>query len=199
MEQEKIVRKVKIGARILRVSAQISFWALIAAGGLSLIFCILMKAFPEAFSQGPLSSLAQGVISSNRDRLTIDLTGHTVRETLLVVETFLLGFIASCVMGALFLRQLTALLRRAESGRPFSPDSAKNLVSMGVILIVSCLAIKVGEQVMLRTIMQITGLSDVSIHFASDSDMILAGILLFVLAGIFKYGKYLQDEYDATV
>ena len=29
--------------------------------------------------------------------------------------------------------------------------------------------------------------------------MIFIGILLFILAGIFKYGSYLQDEYDATL
>lgn len=199
MGHEMVVNRVKIGARILRILTQISFWAAITAGGLALIIGILLKAFPEAFSQGLLGVFGRGVVSGTMDMLTIDLSGLTFREILLVNETILFGFIVSCVMGALFLLQLAGLLRVVEKGRPFSPDCAKNLTAMGVIVIVSSVAAQIGKYVVLYTIMEITGLSDVSVNYFPDSNMILIGILLFILAGIFKYGSYLQDEYDATL
>ena len=197
MEQD-MQRKVKRGAKVVRILSQITFWSSLAAAGLAVIFGILLSAFPDTFAR---------LLGSSDEFLSIEMgilyyhapASLSYLEVLKIhrMMAFVIGI--SCALGALFLRQLVGILREVENGRPFSPDNAKRLGKMGILVIVSSIVYRIGQAAALNTVIDLAGLNDLTVNFAPDMDMIFIGILLFILAGIFKYGSYLQDEFDATL
>jgi branched-subunit amino acid ABC-type transport system permease component len=42
-------------------------------------------------------------------------------------------------------------------------------------------------------------IQNISTNYSINLVLILTGFMMFVLGGIFKYGSYLQHEYDETV
>ena len=150
MENE-MQRKVKNGAKTLRILSQITFWVAIAATAVTIILGILMKLFPETFA-GLLVASGGGSLSINMGILRYHVPADlSYREVVRIHE--MMGFVigVSCALGALFLRQLIGILREVESGRPFSPSNAKRLGSMGVIVIVSSIVYRIGQAAALST------------------------------------------------
>jgi len=37
------------------------------------------------------------------------------------------------------------------------------------------------------------------VYYSINTTMIMTGLLMLILSGIFRYGAYLQEEYDATL
>ena len=194
----EIQRKVKKGANVLRILSQIMLWSSLVAAALAVIYGILLSIFPDTFARllgaaGGAASIEIGILYYHAPESLSYLDVLKVNQTM----AFVIGL--SCAMGALFLRQLVGILRDVEEGRPFSPDNARRLGKMGVLVIVISVVYRIGQAAALSTLIDMAGLNDFSVNFAPNTDMIFIGILLFILAGIFKYGGYLQDEYDATL
>lgn len=199
MEHEMIQKKVKGAANVLRILAQIGFWVSIAFGALTAVAAILLL-FPDTFAYKLLGSIGNGSIRFSLGMLSYDASSHLTGEQMVAINrTAFLVIAISCLIGALFLRQLIGILREVERGRPFSQANARRLGKMGIIAIVSSVAYRIGVAAVLHSVMDIAGLNNINVNYSPDANMIFVGILLFILAGIFKYGSYLQDEYDATV
>jgi hypothetical protein len=197
MEHEIIQKKVKKGAMILRITAQVTLWVAIAAVGLIIIGGILMKVFPDIFARlllgaGDGGSLNIGIIDYTPSHLSVS-------EIIRIQEFRLFSIAIGCVMGALFVHQLVGILREVENAKPFSPANAGRLGKMGILVIVTSVVYRIGQAAALSAMIDVAGLEDISVNYLPNTDMVFVGILLFILAGIFKYGSYLQDEYDATL
>ena len=197
MEYE-MQRKVKKGAKILRILSQIALWCTIVATGLALIFGVMLSIFPETFarlmgSSNEFMSIEVGILNYHVP------SNLSYLEVLQIHQMMAFAIGISCALGALFLRQLVGILGEVENGRPFSPDNARRLGRMGILIIVSSIVYRIGQAAALSTVIHVAGLTDLSVNYTPDMDMIFIGILLFILAGIFKYGSYLQEEYDATL
>ena len=199
MEGEMIQKKVKGTARALRILAQISFWVSIAAEGVAVVITVLMQLFPDTFAQW-LGSTGNGSLNIDAGMLKYDaIAGLTGVQMLSIDKAFLSMIAISCLMAVFLLRQLIGMLREVEEGRPFSQTNAKRLAKMGILLFISSVLYPIGQGVMMNTMINAAGCYDLGVKFSPDTSMIFIGILLFILAGIFRYGSYLQDEYDATL
>lgn len=199
MEHEIIQKKVKKGAMILRIMAQVTLWAAIAAVGLIIIGGIFMKVFPDIFARWLLGAGGGGSLSINIGIVDYTPSHLSVSEMIRIQEFYLFSIAIGCVMGVFFVRQLVGILREVENGKPFSPANAGRLGKMGILVIVTSVVYRIGQAAALSAMIDVAGLEDISVNYMPNTDMIFVGILLFILAGIFKYGSYLQEEYDATL
>jgi len=59
--------------------------------------------------------------------------------------------------------------------------------------------LKIAEGITAMAIIDSLEIKNVDVTFTVDGAMLLTGFLVLILAGIFRYGSYLQDEYDATL
>lgn len=119
-----------------------------------------------------------------------------------VLRSYLWSFFARMATGAaIFILSavfLTGLLRSVETGDPFAMENAARLRNIGITLIAGAVfspAIN-SLTVILATH---TNLLDVKSNSMIDFTLLLCGLLVIILSGIFAYGARLQREHDQTV
>lgn len=113
---------------------------------------------------------------------------------ILIFTTALISLISTPLLYRIF-----AFLRAADEERPFEKENAGRLMWMGIFLIINVFVYHIGEYFLLLKMIDIANIPNVAAKFSFDMGGVIAGLLLIVLADIFKYGNHLQDEYDATI
>jgi hypothetical protein len=83
--------------------------------------------------------------------------------------------------------------------KPFEKENAKRISIVGIVLVFSSFLIPASEVFVARTLIDTLNIQNVNTNYSANIILILAGFLMFILSGIFKYGSYLQYEYDETV
>jgi hypothetical protein len=51
----------------------------------------------------------------------------------------------------------------------------------------------------MKAMIQSFQITNLEINYTFDGTMLVTGFLILILAGVFKYGNFLQKEYDATL
>jgi hypothetical protein len=85
------------------------------------------------------------------------------------------------------------------TGTPFEEKNSKRILNIGATLIGLSIVMNVFISAILMNIIDFLGVKDINISFGVDMFMLLTGILLILLSGVFRYGAYLQNEYDTTL
>jgi hypothetical protein len=176
-----------------------SLGAAILTGGIGIVLLLV----PDAYSIFALQSFFDKEIVEvglgNMLKYSIQpgtITAEAMKPAY-VILTFTTAVIA--LISTPLLYQVFAFLRAADNDRPFEAENANRLMWMGVLLIINVFAYHIGEYILLLTMIDIAGIPNVAADFSIDTGGVVAGVLLTLLAGIFKYGNYLQNEYDATL
>lgn len=198
MRSAEYVKKYRKLAKLLRILAQVSYWASAAAvlfllplaiylsirGGISLNYGI-----PENFR------LVDGIIRYNLalGSVTPSLITEIVKQILFSIVVY------SAVFGSI-LFYLCGVLKTVEYGVPFEQENARRISSIGIIFLVGSLFVGTAEASTANTIIHSLRLTDMmSVNYSANTTMIFSGLLMLILSGIFRYGSYLQEEYDATL
>lgn len=190
--------------RILRILMQVCFWGCVTAGGIMIITGILLFVKPFFFLHVPGNSLGLfGRIRFEMNGFLLYSLGNPVINTPLpdrianfqTVEkvVFFFNAIPSFAF-ALFFHQFYHLLWSVEKGKPFTAENAKRLTLMGLVPIILSIAIQL-TRVVIALIYDL--ISD--IPFSVELGGVFFGLVLLILARVFKHGHYLQEEYDATL
>ena len=203
VKNKRNYNRLKSAASALRLLMQLCFWASLAAAVLTAVIGLALIAIPGAYSlfAKPFSfSKGSPVIELNDMlRYSIDPGVVTVEKMkpvylAIIFRTSICGFII-----APFLYQLKSILKSAENSRPFEVKNAGRLTWMGAFIIAYSIVYRIGEYVALQTTLNVINVPDMTVNYTFNTSWVIMGILLFILAGIFKYGSYLQDEFDATL
>lgn len=203
MKNNKNFSAIKQSIHAVRLLMQFlwkaSLGAAILTGGIGIVLLLI----PEAYSVFTLQSVFDKEIV---EVALGDMLKYSIQPGMITAEamkpayvTLIFTTAVTALISAPFLYQIFAFLRAADNGRPFEAENANRLMWMGVLLIINVFAHHIGEYILLLTTIDIVGISNVAADFSLDIGGVVAGVLLTLLAGIFKYGNYLQDEYDATL
>ena len=183
------------------------------AGTLYIIFKVFFWAaiiFAAAFALGALVTVflpSDLLKTANIEAMRLSL-GSTISFSLgdLGVVSFkpvLLAILISCAVAlpllATIFWQLTGILKAVKEDRPFADENAKRLIIIGIVSLNASWVTKVLETVTASVIMKTFSIPNITIGFTIDITMLFMGLLVLILAGVFKYGSYLQGEYDATL
>jgi hypothetical protein len=183
-------------AGILYVIIKVFFWAAII--------------FTAAFALGALLTVLSPndlMKVANTESLRLSL-GSTIKFTIdnlgnLDFKPVLLAILISCAVAfplfAAICWQVAGILKTVKEDKPFAEENAKRLMIIGIILINASWILQVIEAVTASVAITAFSIPNISIAFNIDLTMLFMGLLVLILAGVFKYGSYLQGEYDATL
>lgn len=119
-----------------------------------------------------------------------------LKPLLQIALPFALVLLAFFVVGV---KQVMEILKSVARDNPFDESNSGRLYRVGQILLIASVVVSAGRVVVYNQIIGMMKLSDVRTNFSVNVTLLLTGLLVLILAGVFKYGSYLKSEYDATV
>ncbi|MGI6365956.1 MAG: DUF2975 domain-containing protein [Bacillota bacterium] len=177
---------------------KVFFWVSVAVGVAAAVFMIIVLAAPAETWQQAVG-----------DKVTFSLSGvvryHLDYPPDQVIDLKPLFLVGSCslavgsAMLALICKLLAGILRQVTEGHPFAPGNANKITAIAAIVMVGSLVVNLIQAAMAYAGIVVFDIPNITINISPNLSMFFVGLLLLILAGIFKYGSYLQDEVDATL
>ncbi|MEA2015326.1 MAG: DUF2975 domain-containing protein [Actinomycetota bacterium] len=197
-----ILKKTKLKklAGIIKIIFDVFFWATLVLGAISFLFFIATFFVPENIF----------VVSGIREGWSISMIGGIMRYNIdpdlysnINLKHFLKAILPAVTVISLMLmiiaHNLKLVLKTIVKDRPFEKSNSKRLLVIGIVLIAGSIILNITEGITALAIINTLEIKNVDVVFTVDGAMLLTGILVIILAGIFRYGSYLQDEYDTTL
>lgn len=193
------MQKIKRYSRVLRYVMSAFYWIALVVAGVSLIAAITVIFIPDSnFVIGSRNSgRLQAILG---DLVNFDLTeaaqGISMKD---VCVTILFMAVLALVLAAFVAKKLVHILKSVDNDTPFEKENAERIHAIGTIFVLGSFFIPAFEYIPARVMLNLLKAENIGLNYSVNVYMALAGLLLFILSGIFKYGSYLQDEYDETV
>lgn len=207
-EQLEHLKKIRGSCQIIRGFLHIALGFLVLFGVLYLVYGIKVAAAPEtAFTVtenrfGGLSIDMEGQTWSAASSIPYyaspmgiyaDYSAKTLQFANLGLSVLLVLLPFAAVI-LLVLRILTCVMKGSS---PFCPENIRSLKIIGWIMLFLGLAVKI--LYLLGITYLVFGGKVRGMSYLIDYGAAFTGGLLLVLARIFEYGTYLQNEYDSTL
>ena len=173
-------------------------WSLcfVAMGGI-----LLAMPFVSAISSRLLTHGPRGTLTFDAQFLSFGFTRAEVRNPQAIVLGILGLTLVTLVVAQAIIHQLRRIFRALQVESAFTVETAKRIRAIGLIfiggsLLQSLAAFLVGLMMMNNLVIQGVELNVKSNFHLSD---IFIGLVILVLAEIFRHGAALQKEQDLTV
>ncbi len=200
MANKSEIQKIKRYSHILRKVLTVFYWVAVVGACVSLIAAVASIFFI------PDSNFTLNNSSTGRYGFSLDgLIKYDITEAALGINMknayISILFMAVMVMLLVIIvaKQLIHILKSLEEDKPFVKENAVRISSIGIVLVLSSFLIPVFEYIVAWTMLDLLKIQNISLNYSVNIYLVLAGFLMFVLSGIFKYGSFLQNEYDETV
>ena len=192
--------KLKKLAKITKGLFDVFFWVSVVSGIVGVIGFIAVYFIPDSVfvitnsQKGRMSISLDGMINFKIDpevynNLSIKPLIHAIFPMVTVISIMLM----------VLLQQVRLILKTVSNDIPFEKSNPKRLLIIGITLLIGSFAVKYVMGMVALTLVSLLKLKDIDINFSPDGTMIFNGLIVIVLAGVFQYGNYLQEEYDATL
>lgn len=194
------LKKYRRMASSLEIVMKVFTWVAAGVAAVTAIAGIAFMFIPD--TSGIFSTLnndsfglsPESLISFKVNRTNV---GPSDIKTLMIRIMFMASAV-SIVFAPIF-RQIQLILCSVKDNKPFDINNAKRLTIVGTVLIIGSLVVRAAQYFVASAIVEKLKLDNVSVNIGVDSNMILMGLIVLILAGVFKYGNYLQQQYDSTV
>lgn len=200
MDNKKSNQKIKKMARIVRMVFKITFWiSVIAIVVLPLIY-VAVQFLPEEylmssqFEKGSFYLTLDGLLRYRvPENMSVEISVKPVIDAILLMATVMsVGF-------AILSRKMIQILETVESDSPFEMENANRLSVLGWLLIIGSFVYQIANAYVAMAMIDTFAIYDLDVVIGVDNAMIITGFILLILSGVFRYGSYLQDEYDSTL
>ncbi len=200
MNQKKGNLKIKKMARIVRIVFKIAFW-------ISVIAVVIPPLMFVAIQFLPAEYLMSSQFQNGSFYLTLDgLLRYRVPENMSqdislkpIIDAILLMVAVISVGFAILSRKMSQILKTVESDSPFEMENANRLSVIGWLLIIGSFVYQIANAYVAMAMIDTFGIHDLDVVVGVDNAMIITGFILLILSGVFRYGSYLQDEFDSTL
>jgi Protein of unknown function (DUF2975) len=192
--------KMKMLAKILNVICNILFWVaavyfcIFLLGNIALLFVPAKIIVINASTSGSLSATLGGTMFF---KFNPQVSGD------LMIKPFLQAFCAwvavEALMMSVILFEVKRILKSVIRDNPFEKGNSKNLTIIAISLIVGSLVMPLLEGRIFSAIIRVLQISNINFSYSIDCTLLFTGIIILILAGVFQYGNYLQEEVDSTL
>jgi uncharacterized membrane protein len=192
--------KMKMLAKIFRIICNVVFWVTSVGFVLFLLASIFISIIPakdlilSANTTGSLQATIGGTMMFKFEPQT---TGE------IIIKPFLQALFTWISFGALFvsviLFEVKRILNSVVADNPFEKSNSKNLVVIAAALLAGAIIMPIFEGRIATTIIEALKITNISTSYSIDVNLLFMGILMLILAGVFQYGNYLQEEVDSTL
>lgn len=198
VKSEKL--KIERYSHNLRIVLNVFYWSAIIAAIGSLIAAAVIGLMSDSkflIGDGTKAHLGfslDGVIRYNlKDAAVQRISTRNIYITIMLMSA------AMFTLAVPVLRQLVLILKSVEECRPFTRENPGRLSIIGAIILVGSFLIPACETAVAKVIIDTLKIQNIGTNYSANFILILTGFMMFILGGIFKYGSYLQHEYDETV
>jgi hypothetical protein len=200
MKNKMNVKAYKKLTRIVRVIIQALFWICAALGGLTILSNIVFIFIPQHFFELN-DNIARHVTITTGGFLkySYELAPNIVMNLKPLINVISVLVIISSVLMLPILYQLNNILKNVENDLPFAPGNAHSLSIIGYMIAIGTFVLPLAEALVGTMIMNIIKVPNITVNYSINFYMLIMSFFIFILAGIFKYGNYLQQEYDTTL
>lgn len=116
----------------------------------------------------------------------------------LLTSVMITGLCYSFVLQYIF-KQLKIILKSTIERCPFDEKNSKAIFKMACLMLGAGVIFPILRGFIYHNLINGFGLNHFSVAYTFDFYWILTGVLLLILSYIFKYGSFLQTEYDETL
>lgn len=191
--------KLKRLAKIMKVIFDVFFWAAVVLGAISFLIFIVTFFIPEnifILSKAQVGSISiiAGIIEFKIDpNLYNNINFKPFLQAILPMTTVI------SLMFLIIVNNLRLILKTIANDCPFERSNSKRLLIIGIVLMIGSVVLNFVEGIVALAIIDMLKIKNIDVIFTVDGAMLLTGFLILILAGVFRYGSYLQEEYDATL
>ncbi len=192
--------KIKRFSHNLRIVMNVFFWASIVVAIGSVIAAIVINLVSD--SHFLLSDKDIGHVGFSLDGLIKYNLNDSALQGINMKNIYFVIFIMSAFISFLIipvLKQIVLVLKSVEEDKPFAKENAKRISIIGIVFILGSFIIPAFKVFVAMTMIDTLRIQNVTTNYSIDIISTLAGLMMFILSGIFMYGSYLQYEYDETV
>lgn len=199
MNYKSEMQKIKRYSHNLGIVMNAFYWVAIVAACVSLVAFIVIILIPDSnfvvskSSIGHLGFYLDGLIKYNLNETTQGVNTKNIYFSIAIMSTLIFVLVIPV------LKQLCLILKTIEYAKPFSIQNAKRISTVGLILLLGSFLIPASQVFVASSMIDTLKIQNVSTNFSVNFYLILTGFMMFILSGVFKYGSYLQHEYDETV
>lgn len=117
----------------------------------------------------------------------------------------MLGYILYSIFLIIILKPLSKVLSTVIDGNPFAENNWKHISFIGWKVIISIIVVSFVQRLLSSVMIGMIKFKESNMKISTHIDwllvlfMIFAGLLILIFAQVFKYGTYLQNEYDSTL
>lgn len=185
-------------AGVLKTILRILFWVSTVVALLSAIFAVVVLILPaqtwEVEAKGKIFVSLGGVLRHVAEVPQGELLNY--RPMLLAISTSLAVGLG---ITAVVYRLLAGILQTVKDMRPFVKENADRITAIGAIVLAGSIIAPLVQAAVTYAAIMVYGIPNLNINISPDLTIVFVGLLLLVLAGVFRYGSYLQDEVDTTL
>lgn len=100
---------------------------------------------------------------------------------------------------AYILCELKHILKTVSQNVPFDIRNSQRILNIGATLIMGSVVFNLLNYLVAKSIITTFSVPNINTNFSVNLSLLLSGLLLIILSGVFRYGSYLQNEYDTTL
>lgn len=192
--------KMKMLAKILNVVCNVVFWmaavgfCIFLLGNIALLFVPAKSIVINASTSGSLSATLGGTMFF---KFNPQVSGDLMIKPFL--QAFFVWITVAALIMSVILFELKRILESVVQDNPFEKGNSKNLTIIAIALIVGSLIMPLLEGRIVSAIIRVLQISSINFSYSMDCTLLFTGIIILILAGVFQYGNYLQEEVDSTL
>lgn len=191
------LERFKRFAYVLRVFFNFLFWVSILAATILLVGLIGLYFTDTVTLTGDTGSLSISYGPLGYEIAPELLIGVDAKPVLIAIA---LSALVVAILAIPIFYQLTKILKTVEEEHPFALENANRLNIIGMILILAAFAKEATSYYVLAVTVGLIDIPNLTVNYSLvDTSTVITGFLVLLLASIFKYGSYLQEEHDSTV
>ena len=192
--------KMKTLAKVLKNISNILFWVTAVGFVLFLLSSIIISFIPRetlVISPNLSGSLQTSIGGSMAVKFDLEKLGVIQIKSVLQALFMWISFVS--LMGSVLLYELKRILKNVVADNPFEKGNSKNLTVIAITLLAGSLLMPIFEGRIAMAVIDVLKINNFNTNFMIDWNLLMSGILILILAGVFQYGNYLQEEVDSTL
>jgi hypothetical protein len=191
---------MKMLAKVLKNISNILFWVTSVLFVVFLLASIVVLFVPGkdmVISPNLTGSLQTSIGGTMVVKFDLQSLGVIIIKPFLQAMFMWISFVS--LMVSVLLYELKRILKTVVADNPFEKSNSKNLTVIALTLLVGSLILPIFEGRIAMAVIDVLKISNFNVNFMIDWNLLMAGILILILAGVFQYGNYLQEEVDSTL
>lgn len=183
---------------VFKKTINIIYYIILAAMLLFLIGGIIILLIPESNFLYATRGMAHIQLKGMYDLyLKVNNNGYLN----LKASAYIIAFAAALILFiiTIILHQLRKLFDSLVEKKPFDNNNSIRITIIGICLIISGFVFNAVELIVVRNLLNQINNNTIKLTYSPNLGLVLTGFLVIILASIFKYGTFLQNEYDSTI